>query len=617
VNVKLELYWPVASIIGGLLLIAALGPYFPSYDSLAMAAVDSALLLVPLALGLGGDRRASISLAAYAVAWASLALAGLASPIAIVPASAVVLVSASRLSFRVGAAINRILNAFISLPPGRCASQRSMFKEAYACNGLFAAALCSLGAAALRSSLPLATAGAALAFVSLYLAAFRDDLTRSFDLELPFLMILSSFYSSAGHRGMEASLESITDASAKVFRALGRTRLAFLHEKLFSSSAPGQALKRFAVRQEDTSLKQIVDGYRTVAATGGDVYAYLVEQTDRSLSKLEETRLERVRTTRGLAEVLLLTLSLAPSIAMTISIIGYNGSYTLLLLSGALPVASLLALAIVDLYLPPVKDQVEVTWGLPLGLAAAASVLVVTLGLSSLPVSVTAASVALLLPLSVEYLFGASAARRDERESLKMVTSIVEALQVGKSVHEALRQMSLEGLPPSFSKIVNDFNTQISLGVPPQEAGAMITSKSWVTKATFVVIGHAMVLGGGLEIVERFRSFLSRYVDSWDAVRREALWTVALSASLPFVTLGGVSVITSLEGSFAGTAALPGLSMTLRALPLQTVLLAFVEVSALAAVVSCKLSGLTIKATPAALATMAATLASLIMFGLA
>ncbi len=616
-SVELHFSWPLASIECGLLFFSALASYVPGGSVAGLAAAESALMLVPLTLPIREDKMASAALAGYAAAWSALAILGRVSPVVLVPAVAVGLRSAARLSYRTGSAIHRLLNLFLSLPPGRYSARRSKFGEAYAANGMVVGAVVSCAVGAIRVLWPFMPAGAVFAFVSVYLAALRDDGARSFEAELPFLMILSSFYSSAGHRGVEAALESISNAPARVFKGLGLARLEFLREKLFSSPTPGQTLERFTARRKDKTLAQIVDGYRTVSATGGDVYAYLVEQTDRSLSRFEETRLSRVRTTRGIAEVLLLTLALAPSVALTISLIGFSGSSTLYLLSIALPVASLFALALVDLYLPPVKDQIQISWGLPSGLACGASMLFLLKAFSSVSLSITAAAVALLVPLSVQYQLETNAARRDEGESLKMITFLVEALRIGKGVHEALNEVSDNGLAPPFARLVMGFNSKISLGLPPPEAGARVETKSWVTKASFVIIGHAMVLGGGLEIVERFRTFLTKYVDSWTAVRREALWTAALAASLPFVTLGGVSVITSLQGSLASTSAQPGLFANLQVLPLQNVLLAFVEVSALAAVVSSKLSGLTIKATPVALATMAATLVSLVVYGLA
>jgi hypothetical protein len=522
----------------------------------------------------------------------------------------------SEVSYRVESAFSKVLDLYLSIPPGSVARGKSRFGDAYAANSLLLlGAGCVSFALWTRNSL-FALAGSAFILSSVYLALLRDDSARSFESELPFLMVLSSFYSSAGHRGIEAALESIASSSGEVFRGLGQARLSYLKERLYSAPTPAKALERFAERQKDKELSQVVDGYRTVAATGGNAYAYLVQQTDRSLSRFEETRLERVRTTRSIAEVLLLTLALAPSIALTISIVGLNGGYTLFVLTASLPVASLLALAMVDLYLPTVRDRTGVSWGLPAGLAAGALTLYLLRGFGSLPLSLTAGSVAVLLPLSLQYQLDTISARRDERGALAMITSLVEALRIGKSVHEALAEASADGHLSSFEGLVREFGLQVSLGVPPPEAGARVDSKSWVTRASFIIIGHSMVLGGGLEIVERFRSFLLRYIDSWAAVRREALWTVALSASLPFVTLGGVSVISSLQSGFTASVEQPAVAVSLQALPLQSVLLAFVEVSALAAIVSSKLAGLTIKAAPVALATMAATLASLIIYGL-
>jgi hypothetical protein len=615
--VELSSSWPAASLVTGLLTLAAGLTYLPGGLPLALASVESALLLAPLSIRIGESKVMPLALSLYAATWASLSLSGMISPVVAIPALGLLIMSASRLSYRVSAALHRLLNLYLSLPPGRIAARKSKFAEAYASNAFLVLSLACLALLLWTGLLLLGMAAAVLLLLSVYVAAMRDDTARSFESELPFLMILASFYSSAGHRGIEAALESISSASAKVFKGLGLARLTFLHERLYSGTAPARALDRFASRQKDKALAQIVDGYRTVAATGGDTYAYLVEQTDRSLTRFEEMRLSRVRTTRGIAEVLLLTLALAPSVALTISVIGLNGSYTLFILASALPVASLLALTLVDLYLPSVRDVVGVGWGLPLGLAAGAVTLLLTEPLASAPLSLTAASVVLLLPLSVQYQLETNSARRDERDSLSMITSLVEALRIGKSVHEALAEISSGGSTSPFMRHVREFTTQIGLGVPPPEAGARVDSKSWVAKASFVIMGYTMVLGGGLEIVERFRSFLTKYVDSWVAVRREALWTAALSASLPFVTLGGVSVITSLQGSLGAAAEQPALAVTLQVLPLQSVLLAFVEVSALAAVLSSKLAGLTIKATPVALATMAATLISLVVYGLA
>ncbi|HVP23078.1 MAG TPA: hypothetical protein VMS77_04110 [Conexivisphaerales archaeon] len=607
----------VASAAAGLFLLSALLSLTPAGGGYETDAAECALMLSVLSVGLGGSKVERVFRLSYASAWAFVSLVGFASPFVLLPALAVLLDSLEGLSYRAGRSVQRLLNAFLALPPGRGAAKRSMFAEAYASNLLLLAAGCLVATSLLTGQLIILMASAVLLVASIYFAVFRDDSARTFESELPFLMILASFYSSAGHRGIEAALESMTSATAKVFKGLGLARLTFLRERLFSSPAPAKTLGRFASRQKDAALSEIIDGYVTVAATGGDANAYLMEQTDRSLSRFEETRLGRVRATRGIAEVLLLTLALAPSVALTISVIGLNGSYTLYALAVSLPVASLVALTLVDLYLPPVKDLVTVNWGLPLGLAAAAAVVLLSEPLSSVPLSLTAGAVALLVPLSVEYQVGANAARRDERECLKMMTSLVESLRVGKSVHEALDEASRGGLSPSFTRLMRDFTGQIGLGLPPPEAGARVDSRSWVARASFVIMGHAMVLGGGLEIVERFRSFLTKYVDSWAAVRREALWTAALSASLPFVTLGGVSVITNLQAGFVSDAQQPAMALALQALPLQSVLLAFVEVSALAAVISSKLAGLTIKATPVALATMAATLVSLVVYGLA
>jgi hypothetical protein len=615
-DVNFTVSWRAAGVVAAALSVSAASRYLPASEPLGTAALESAVFMAPFCVDPGPSQSYYKASSAYGAVGLALALAGIVSPwVAFLAASSLLLFSA-RWSFRVSAAVGSVLNLFVSLPPGRYAQRRSMFLDCYVSNCLLVLAALMLAASFLASSWFLALAGVVALFFSFYWGLLRDDANRSFESELPFLMILASFYSSAGHRGLESALESVSSASSKVFAGLGLARLSYLRERLFSAPDPGKALSRFASRQKDKALSQIVDGYRTVSATGGDVYAYLVQQTDRALTSFEESRLERVRTTRGIAEVLLLTLALAPSVALTISVIGLNGAFTLYALASALPVAAVLALAMVDLYLPPMRDSLGVSWSLPVGLAASAAVLWWGAGGASVPFTLAGASVAFLVPVSIQYQMDSNAARRDEKDSLRMITSLVESLRIGKSVHEALQEAARNEGHSSFRRLVADFNVLVRLGMPPPEAGARVDSKSWVSRASFVVIGHAMVLGGGLEIVERFRSFLVKYVDSWTTVRREALWTAALAASLPFVTLGGVSVINTLQASFVGSAE-PSFGFSLQVLPLQTILLAFIEVSALAAVLSSKLAGLTIKAAPVALAVMAATLASLVVYGLA
>jgi hypothetical protein len=598
------------------LFVAAVLTYLPDVSWLQRSAMQSSALLAPLVVRLNSRAywRALLACSAFC---AGLAFVGFLTTAVIFVAALVAIYAATNISFKVASALQRLLNLFLSVPPGRRLREESRFAEAYSANSLIVAgALCASAAALLHQTYAILLGGL-LAASGCYVAYFRDDRARRMEGELPFLMMLSTFYASAGHRGMDAALESLTPSSSRTMGALAFGRLSYLRERLFASSAPQRALDNFARLQRSGVLQEVVEGYSTVSSTGGDVRSYMQQQTERCLSNFEESWSSRVKTTRSLAEVLLLALALTPSVAITVSMVGLSSSYVLYALAVALPALTLLTFMFLDAYLPPMRDFLNVDWGLPLGLFMASASLFMMAGRFAVATTAAVAITSFLFPLAVQSQLESSCARRDERDSLRMLTSLVEALRVGKSVHEALKEVDSPALSPSFRRHLQDFSFFVDMGVQPAEAGALVESKSWITRACFIVVGHSMLIGGGLEILERFRAFLIKYVDSWALVRREALWTAALSSSLPFVTLGGVSVVNLLQSSFAGVGQTTIMALSLQSPPLASVLLTFVEVSALVALLSSKLAGLTIKSTPVALATMLATLASLVLYGLA
>lgn|GEM_PF-4713601 len=602
------------TVAGFLFLASSLLEWLAPVPTVQFELLQVGIFLLPLSVVLEDEKWRWRAWLGYASLSGGTAIA-FASPPLFLASAVVALYAASHVSYVIGSLVNAVLRLFVVLPPGRWAALRSMFSEAYISNALALTSVAVLSSYAF-SPHPLVPILALCLFVLSFYFGLKDETARSLEGELPFLLMLASFFSDAGHRGLEAAIESLATPCDEVFKALGRERLRFLHERLFYSQDPSKGMYSYSRRQKNGLMAQVIDGFSTVASVGGDVHSYLIGQTERSLSSFERSWVEKVRATRGVAEVLLIALALAPSVVLMVSMVGLNSQEVLYSLAVGLPVAALVSLVALDGFLPPIRDRLSIRWGLPLGLLFSSASLYLAEGRFSAPFAFVLATSLALSPISMQYLMGYIRARRDEKGTLKMLVALVESLRVGKGVHEALASIDPISVGHSFHKHISRFNLMVQLGLPPPEAGARVSSDSWITKASFVAVGYAMLLGGGLEVMDRFKGFLSRYIDSWAAVRREAMWVTALSASLPFVTLGGVSVIEMLRGSFGPAEEAPFMAISLQLVPMDVTLLAFVEVSLLAALVSNKLAGLTIKATPVSLVVTLATLTSLLLYGL-
>ncbi|MDG6928645.1 MAG: hypothetical protein JRN39_00485 [Nitrososphaerota archaeon] len=599
--------WPVvhalsAASFGGVLLLEA---GLPRYG---LSLLEAALLTVPASLDLGQGRSRYL-LPAYFSAAAAMSL--FSSP----PFAPLLLLCACAFAVTPRAAWGArmaLRDALASPPPGRFALSRGSHGRAIASN----LSLLGGGSVALLSlRLPaLLPPSILLVLASLLVAFWGADGWRELDYEAPFLLLLSTYYSETGKGGLESAIMSFGPRVGAVFPALHRVRLEYTKLAAYFSDSYAQALERLRGCVRHELIASSIDGYLTMIASGGDRHGFLKDRLDAVMAETESRWLERTKGTRDAVEALLIGLSLSPALLVMLSAIGQVGMYNLYYVAALLPFFVVLVMILLDGWGPSLRDRVEIGRHLSVGMGAGALSYFALRALLHGPSLFLAALAVALSPAAAQYARQFLGARRDERDLLTMAMYMVESLRLGKGTVESMEGAAEVVRGTGFRSMITAFLARVANGEAPPLAGALTESDSWLVRASFTAFGFAVMLGSGVAPMERFRDFLRRQVNTWRMVRREMLWAVVLSASMPLVAFGGVSVVYSIFGSFSG---LPGTGVSL---PQGYVTLAsyvLVEIAVLTGIVSSKLATFTVRAVPVLLATAVTALVSMLFYGLA
>ena len=393
----------------------------------------------------------------------------------------------------------------------------------------FASLATTLALLGLFFAIPFALLVAMATFIALlkYPAVHGRRLGKGADSELPFFICYASMIASIGKPLLEA-FEKLRAERIRVFKAMRRIGDLIARQTVFNPS-PMRAIEAFASHSPSRRLASFLEGFCSMATTGGSVRAFFERAVRRSLEELEaeyKSFTEPAKLYANMGFIFFVFLPLFYIVSPFVFFEPGAVDHAILLAFVGLPLIALLLLLYLDITTPRLPEEMGRFWkAAAIFLPLLPILFTIFLGAGLPPHASFAISVALAsLPLAIYYEIDRFLARNAEKNLPALLSDLTEMRRVGLSIERAFHECASRArYGRELNKAIRFISTNIKIGRSLDEIFADVVKmlRSWYAKAMMYLLHESIETGGAtIEMLSELTEFSESYHKSTAETKR-------------------------------------------------------------------------------------------------